>query len=368
MPNYYEVLGVEKTATDEEIKKAYRKLAAEHHPDKNPDDVAGATQRFREITAAYETLSDPGKRSRYDGLGSRSGPKVKYQTYSSTFTFNDLGELDLGGIFSGGNNITRGRNIQTKVELEFADIVLGCTKQVVVKKRERCETCLGTGHTNPVPCAMCGGKGYSSVGVMPFQLQSECRTCHGLGKTPAPDGTDRCQVCQATGFGNAIEKTIDVNIPAGIQSGMHVTIMGEGERAKTGSRNGDLIVVIVVKDHLIYRRENQDLLVDVPISYTQLTLGCDLELPAITKQEPTLKIKIPAGTQSNTRFRLRGKGLPDIRNSSLFGDIIVSVKCETPKSLNKQYQDLLEQLSELEAQYVTPHRQNWAEKLKKYHE
>lgn len=350
--DHYEVLGVSRTASEEEIRKAYRKLARQHHPDMNPGDVA-ATERFKEVQLAYETLSDPAKRAAYDSYGprmnfrrrpaaSRPGPA------SGGFSFEEVMEE-----FFGGSSF-RGRNIQVRVEIEFLDVLKGCTKAIKIKKRKRCARCTGNGFTEFSPCKICNGTGFKTVADAPFEFRTACEVCAGSGKAAVV----RCGDCLGSGFTPMQEKSLEVTIPPGIDNGMQVRVVGEGEESQRGGRPGDLHVFVLVKDHPIFRREGVNLTVDVPVSYTQLALGGEIEIP--TLDQGNMKVSIPAGSQPNTRFRLKGRGFPSPKG---LGDILVTVKVETPKEPNEEYRKVLEQLAELEKANVTPRREAWAKKV-----
>lgn len=332
MTNFYEVLGVEKTATADEIKKAYRKLASLHHPDKCPDDVVGATAKFKEITEAYETLSDTNKRSRYDN------PHT--QNFGGLFDFFN----------SDFNPVVRGRNVQVRVQVTLEEILTGCQRDVKVKNRSRCQDCNGDGGKKFEICENCQGSGTIKVSMMPFQVNATCNMCHGSGRKIV----EKCEKCEGSGMFAAEEKVVQVKIPAGVENGMQLKVAGEGEASKTGDMNGDLLILIVVEDHPVFTREQQDLSLTVPVSYTQLVFGADLEIK--TLQNDVVVVKLPAGSQSSAKLRLRGKGLPDLAKRGPNGDIIVKIQLETPKELNEEYSNVLKQLAELEKKYITPLR------------
>lgn len=354
MKDFYEVLGVTRSATDEEIKKAYRKGARKYHPDVNPGDPE-AVEKFKEVQEAYETLSDPLKKSRYDGTTAhnmhfRRKPKKGPATPPPGSSFEEVMEE-----FFGGSSF-KGRNITVRLEIDFKEVLAGCTKHVKVKKRKRCSGCMGHGYTGFQPCPHCEGSGFVQVADAPFGFRTACQVCGGSGKASVV----KCGDCAGSGFlPGYTEEAVVINIPSGIDNGMQVRLAGQGEESLRGGRAGDLIVFVLVKEHPIFSREGPDITVEVPVSYTQLVLGGEIEIPTLA--EGRLKVKVPEGSQSHTKFRLRGKGFPNGRGS--MGDLIATLKIETPKNLNEEYKKALEQLAELEKHNVTPRREQWAKKV-----
>lgn len=355
MKDYYEVLGVESVATDEEIKKAYRKRARTHHPDMNPGD-SDATKRFQEVQEAYDTLGDPIKKSRYDGAAPHMRFRRRPQTKTNPgtpppgFAFEEVMEEFFGG------STFKGRNITVRLEVDFKEVLTGCTKHIKIKKRIRCTGCMGNGFTGFQPCPNCEGSGAVQVADSPFGFRTACQVCSGTGKASVV----KCGDCIGSGYLPGYhEKALDINIPAGIDNGMQVRLAGEGEESLRGGRAGDVMVFVLVKEHPLFNREGPHLSVEVPVSYTQLVLGDEIEIPTLA--EGSLKVKVPAGSQSHTKFRLKGKGFP-AGNGSL-GDLIATLKIETPKSFDEDYKQALERLSELEKKNVTPRREQWAKKV-----
>ena len=352
MRDYYEVLGVAKTATEDEIKKAYHTGARKHHPDVNPGD-SEASKRFQEVQEAYETLSDPIKRARYNGA-----PHMRFrgrtQTKSSSgpppgATYEEIVEEFFGG------SAYKGRNITVRLEVEFKEVLIGCKKNIKVKKRKRCTGCAGMGFTGYKSCINCNGSGMVQVADSPFGFNTGCHVCNGTGKT----STVKCGDCIGSGYlPGYYEKALEVNIPAGIDNGMQLRLAGEGEESIRGGRAGDVMIFVLVKEHPIFGREGANISVEVPVSYTQLVLGGEIEIPTLT--EDALKVKVPAGSQSHTKFRLKGKGFPI---GGAFGDLIATLKIETPKSFDPEYKEVLEKLSELEKKNVTPRREQWSKKV-----
>jgi len=353
MKDYYEVLDVARNATDEDIKKAYRKVAIKHHPDVNPGDP-DATKRFQEIQEAYDTLGDPIKKSRYDAaphMRFRRRPQPKSNPGKPPgFAFEEVMEEFFGG------STFKGRNITVRLEVEFKEVLTGCTKHIKIKKRKRCTGCMGNGFTGFQPCPNCEGSGTVQVADSPFGFRTPCQVCSGTGKASVV----KCGDCIGSGYlPGYYEKALDINIPAGIENGMQVRLAGEGEESLRGGRAGDVMVFVLVKEHPLFSREGSNLSVEVPVSYTQLVLGDDIEIPTLA--EGSLKVKVPAGSQSHTKFRLKGKGFPNGMGS--LGDLIATLKIETPKSFDEDYKQALERLSELEKKNVTPRREQWAKKV-----
>lgn len=365
--DYYEVLGVNKNATDDELKKAYRKLAKKYHPDANPDDKAGAEAKFKEVNEAYENLSDPQKRRMYDqfgttdpqGFGGAGGPfggQGGYYSYSSS-DFGDFGDLGdifssfFGGGFGGRNSSTRrqsgprkGADLNLGLEITFEQAFLGVEKEIIMTRDDICETCHGSGAksgTSKMKCTTCNGTGQVTqvqntiLGQM--QTRRTCTTCHGTGEIIK----EPCETCHGKGKVRKQPK-IKVKIPAGIDDNQTVVLRGEGEPGEKGGPKGDLYITVKIKRHGIYTRKGNNVLCDVPITITQATLGAELEIPLVDGSKE--KYKIPEGTQTGTKFNLRNKGFKSV-NSSSVGDFIFTVIVQTPKRLSKEQRDLLTQLA-----------------------
>ena len=355
--DYYEVLGVQKGASDAEIKKAYRKLAKENHPDLNPGDAA-AEARFKEANEAYEILSDSDKRARYDQFGF-AGVDPNYGAgggfgggFDGGFDFGDLGDIFgsfFGGGFGGGGGRTRngpqrGESIQMRVNLTFEEAAFGCEKEITVERIEQCETCHGSGAaagTSPETCPNCHGSGQvqqrrqTPMGV--FATTGPCPQCGGKGKiikTP-------CDKCGGNGQVRR-RKTMKVNIPAGIDHGQTVSLRSQGNAGKNGGPAGDLLLVISIAPHQFFRRDGIHVYCDASITFTQAVLGGELEIPTI---DGKVKYEIPEGTQTGTTFRLRGKGIPQV-NGRGRGDQYVTVNIETPRNLNREQKEALRKFSE----------------------
>ena len=363
--DYYEVLGVEKTATDEELKKAYRRLAKKYHPDANPDNKKEAEVKFKEVNEAYENLSDPQKRKMYDqfgfngpqGFGGGQGPfgQGGYYSYTGGFDgFSDFG--DLGDIFSsffggGGRTSTRrnngprkGADLNLNIVITFEEAFLGVEKEITINRNETCNTCNGTGAkpgTSVTKCSVCNGTGQvrqvqtTILGQM--QTTRTCSNCHGTGEVIK----EPCDTCRGKGTVRKQPK-IKVKIPAGIDDNQTVVLRGEGEPGEKGGPKGDLYITVRIKKHNIYTRKGVNIFCEVPITITQATLGAELEIPMVdgTKE----KYRIPEATQTGTKFTIRNKGFKSL-NSSVIGDFIFTVIIQTPKRLTSEQRELLEKLA-----------------------
>ena len=364
--DYYEVLGVSKSATDEELKKAYRRLAKKYHPDANPDNKAEAERKFKEVNEAYETLSDKQKRQMYDQFGF-DGPQNfggsqggGYYSYGSGFSgfggFSDFGDFgDLGDIFSsffGGsssrsrssNGVRKGADLKINLEITFEESYLGVEKEISLNRNETCSSCNGTGAkrgTAPEKCSMCGGTGkIKQVVTTPFgqmATQKVCTQCGGQGKIirePCPD-------CRGKGTIKRGMK-LKVKIPEGIDDGQTVVLKGEGEPGINGGPKGDLYIVVHVKRHNIYTRKSEHVLCDIPITITGATLGADIEIPMV---DGTKEIyRIPEGTQTGTKFTIKNKGFKSV-NGNWRGDFVFTVIVQTPKRLTSEQRTLLQELA-----------------------
>ncbi len=350
--DYYEVLGVAKGASDDEIKKAYRKLAKKYHPDMNPGDKA-AEAKFKEVNEAYEVLSDADKRAKYDQFGF-AGVDPNFGAGAGGFgggfsgDFGDLGDIfgDLfGSAFGGGSRRqqrtgpAKGQNIRTKVKLTFEEAAFGCTKEVTINRAEKCGVCNGSGcepGTAPEICPDCNGTGTirkvqrTMLGNM--ATTQPCSRCGGTGRIIHSP----CKNCRGTGSERR-QRTIKVNIPGGIDDGQATALHGEGHAGKNGGPAGDLIVEVEILHHEIFQRDGDNVFCEIPVSFAQAALGCDLMVPTI---DGKVKYPLPAGTQSGTRFRLRGKGIPNVYSKDR-GDQYVTVRVEVPRNLNAEQKEAL---------------------------
>lgn len=361
--DYYEVLGVNKNATEDEIKRAFRKLAKKYHPDANPDNKKEAEAKFKEVNEAYENLSDPQKRRMYDQFGhdgpqgfGGGGPGGGYYSYTSSgfdgFDMGDLGDI-FSSFFGGGfgarnsrpnNAPTKGADLKLNMEISFEDSFLGVEKEVTVSRNETCTTCNGNGAkpgTKIENCKNCGGTGQvrqiqnTILGQM--QTTRTCSNCHGTGKVIV----EPCETCRGKGKVRKQAK-IKVKVPAGIDDGQTIVLRNEGEPGEKGGPKGDLYITIHVKRHRIYTRKDNDVLCDIPVTITQAALGAEIEIPLVDGQKE--KYRIPEATQTGTKFRLRGKGFKGI-NRNIEGDLIFTIVVQTPKKLTKEQRDLLIQLA-----------------------
>ena len=351
--DYYEVLGVSRGASEAEIKKAYRKLAKENHPDLHPGDKE-AEARFKEVNEAYEVLSDADKKARYDQYG-HAGVDPNFGAgggFDGSFDFGDLGDIFgsfFGGGFGGGrrtnpNAPQRGESIRLSLAISFEEAAFGCEKSVTVERKETCETCHGNGcapGSTPEVCPECHGTGTVQVrrqtpmGV--FATSSPCTRCGGKGKIIHQP----CKDCHGTGAVRK-RKTIQASIPAGIDNGQTISIRGQGNAGKNGGPAGDLLITITVRPHELFRREGTSVLCEAPITFAQAVLGAELEIPTI---DGKVKYELPEGTQSGTTFRLKGKGIPAL-NGRGRGDQYVTVYIETPRNLNKEQKEALKKFAE----------------------
>ena len=354
--DYYEVLGVSKGASEDEIKKAYKKLARKYHPDMNPGDKE-AEEKFKEVNEANEVLSDPEKKARYDQFGF-AGVDPNYGAggagggFSGGFDFGDLGDIFgsfFGGGFGGGqarrNGPQRGESIRASVSVTFKEAAFGCEKEVTIQRSEQCTTCKGNGcapGTTPEICPDCHGSGVVQVqqrtpmGV--FASSRPCQRCHGTGKIIHQPCTD----CGGTGAVRK-RKTIKINIPAGIDHGQTISLRGQGNAGKNGGSAGDLLITVMVQPDEVFRREGVDVFCEAPITFAQATLGATLEIPTI---DGKVKYDLPEGTQTGSVFRLRGKGIP-VLNGRGRGDQYVTVNVETPRNLTKEQKEALRKFSDM---------------------
>ena len=347
--DYYEVLGVSKTATQEEIKKAYRKIAMANHPDTHPNDKA-AEERFKEASEAYEILSDDKKRKNYDQFGfagvdgqaGAGGFSNVYRDFSDIFGgaggFSDIFESFFGG---GASSRTRsgakaGSSLRYELTIDFNEAVNGCKKEISFAHKVKCETCSGTGGSGRRTCPTCGGRGQVARGTGFFQVASTCPTCGGSGTIV----DNPCASCHGTGTVRKTEKLM-VNIPAGVDNGSRLTLRGKGDAGENGGPEGDLVIFITVRDDKYFVRNEQDVYLQVPISFAQAALGCDIFVPTIDGTD--VKVSVPAGTQSGKILRLKGKGFSYI-NSSSRGNMYLKIVVDIPKHLSLRARKLVKEL------------------------
>ncbi len=373
--DFYDILEISKSATDDEIKKAYRKLAIKYHPDKNPDDKA-AEEKFKEAAEAYEVLSNAEKRQRYNQFGHSGVGGASQQSGGGGFgggmnmddIFSQFGDIFGGGGGSsrgGGRRVMRGSNLRVKVKLNLQEIAKGAEKKIKVNKFVNCNTCSGSGAKNGQveACKTCHGSGVQTrvqqtfLGAM--QTQTTCGSCNGEGKTVK----DKCNTCHGDGVTRA-EEVISINIPAGVGEGMQLSVGGKGNAAPRGGINGDLLVVIEEEEHLELKRDGSNLFYDSYVSFIDATLGTSIEIPTV---DAKVKIKIDAGTQSGKVLRLKGKGLPDI-NSYGVGDLLVNINVWTPQSLSNEERKTLENLKDSVNFIPNPNRKEkgFFDRMKEY--
>ena len=348
--NYYDILGLDKNASPEDIKSAYRKLAKKYHPDINKE--PGATERFKEINEAYECLSDPNKKSNYDQFGSATGPQG-FGGFGAGQGFGGFGDFDFGDIFSnifgggfGGASArsmgSRGEDLQVQITLSFEEAVFGVTKDIELSRVETCSHCNGTGAKNGTEyttCSECHGSGqvrYTENSLFGRVVrQGPCKHCNGTGK----EIKEKCSLCGGNGY-KKVNSTISVNVPAGIDDGQVLTMRGKGNCGKRGGEDGDLHIIVKVKPHRILQRDGFDLSMKLYVPFYTLLLGGEVEIPL---PKGTTTLKIPELTQSNTIFKLKGKGIKYL-NRETYGNLIITVIAETPKTLSKSDRKALEEL------------------------
>ena len=348
--DYYEVLGLNRDASEEDIKKAYRKLAMKHHPDRNPDSKDGE-EKFKEAKEAYEVLSEAQKRRAYDAYGHAGvnpqmggmGPGGDGQGFGGfAEAFGDIfSDIFGGGQGRGRSSVYRGADLRYNLEVSLEQAARGTETKIRIPTMETCETCHGTGAkagTQPKTCETCHGSGTVRLSQGFFSIQQTCPTCHGSGKMI----TDPCATCRGAGRLKK-HKTLSVKIPAGVDEGDRIRLSGEGEAGVNGGPAGDLYVVIHLKEHGVFQRDGDDLHCEMPISFSQAALGGEIEIPTL---DGSAKIKVPPETQTGQVFRLRGKGIKGVR-SSYPGDLLCEVVLETPVRLTDRQKELLREIEEI---------------------
>lgn len=366
--DYYEVLGLNRDAPAEDIKKAYRKLAMKHHPDRNPDNPK-SEERFKEAKEAYEILTDASKRAAYDQYGhagvdaaAGAGAGAGFGNFSDAF-----GDI-FGDIFGGGrqrSNVYRGADLRYNLEVSLEDAARGTETRIRIPAMEECQTCHGSGAkpgTSPTTCTTCNGHGQVRMQQGFFSIQQTCPKCHGGGKIVASP----CAACHGAGRIKQ-HKTLAVKIPAGVDEGDRIRLSGEGEAGVNGGPSGDLYVVIHIKAHAVFQRDHNDLHCEMPISFTTAALGGEIEIPTL---DGYAKIKIPPETQSGKVFRLRGKGIKGVRSSS-HGDLMCHMVLETPVNLTARQKELLAELEAINQKssgHHNPRAKSWMDKVKEFFE
>jgi len=365
--DFYEVLGVSKSASDDEIKRAYRKLAGKYHPDRNPGDATAITA-FKEAAEAFDVLSNQEKRARYDrfghaGVENGMGGAGGFQDVGDIFeAFGDMFGDIFGGARRGGGGprARKGESLQTSLTIELLDAAVGCTRELHIDKHVSCVTCNGTGAkpgTQPVKCDYCDGRGQVIQSQGFFRVQTTCPSCRGRGTTIR----DKCADCRGH---RVVSRTsqLEVKVPAGIDNGMQLCVRGEGEAGESGGPPGDLYVDIRVKSHPLFKRDGVNLMCDVPITFAQAALGTEMDIPILTGKH---HITVPPGTQPGEVFRLKSQGMPDPHGGSR-GDLLVQFHVEVPKKLNKKQEELLRQLAEVDDKQVSPQRKTFFDSLKTF--
>src|SRR5580658_7777823 len=365
--DYYEVLGVQRDASPDQIKKAYKKLAIANHPDRNPGDEA-AVVRFKEAAEAFEILNDADKRARYDRFGfagvSGNGGGPQFRDVSDIFdAFGDL--FDGFGMFGdgarrGGPRAHRGNHLRSSTTIDLLEAANGCTRTLDVTRRETCETCGGSGAkpgTKPQTCDYCSGRGRVVHAQGFFRVQTTCPACQGSGQVVR----EKCTGCGGTG--TQMQKTkLEVKVPPGVDNGMQLCLRGEGEAGPMGGPPGDLYVDLQVKPHPFFERHEKNLSCRVPVAFSQAALGTEVEIPLLDGRR---RLTIPPGTQPGEMLRLGGLGMPDTHGGRR-GDLFDEVQVKAPKHPSSEQKRLLRELAELENVEVTPHRKSFFDKLKDY--
>ncbi len=370
--DYYEVLGVKKNASADDIKRAYRRMAMKYHPDKNPDDK-DAEAKFKECAEAYEVLSAPEKRQRYDqfgheglrGMGMRDYAHIRWQDIGSIFEdmfgFGDFADIfGMGGRKRRRTGPVRGYDLETSVDLTLNDVAKGVEKTIEFTRQDICPECTGSGSakgTSPGRCPSCGGSGQVTRGGGFFQMVSTCPQCRGSGQVI----TNPCRKCKGTGRVPR-KRVANIKIPAGVHEGQGVRVAGEGEPGRSGGPRGDLYCYARIKPHEFLQRDGSDLITVVPISFIQAALGATIDVPSLNG---TRGLKVPPGTQYGSVFRIRGQGLPNMRTGRT-GDELVQIITETPTKINAKQQELLREFAKAENKTVFPRCKSFFEKLKKY--
>ena len=376
--DYYEVLGVDRGASEDDLKKAYRKLAMQYHPDRNPDDAA-AEERFKEVSEAYAVLSDPDKRARFDrfghaGLGGPGGQPGG--DFGDLGNFGDLFSDLFGDIFGGGGGRggsrrgrgQRGADLRYNLEIDLQDVLDGCEPTLKIPRMTQCKGCSGSGAaegSKPARCGRCEGTGQLVFQQGFFRVNRPCDACNGAGEVIQ----NPCGDCRGAGRIEG-QQTITVTVPPGVDDGARLRVAGEGEAGIAGGPPGDLYVVMVMRDHPLFERDGTDLQIEVPVPFVQAALGAEIEVPTL---DGRVKLQIPEGTQSGRVLRLRGKGLPPLQPrvdpeqlKKMRGDLYVRVFVEVPTKLNARQRELLEEFAEQSGTEISPATKGFLDKLRDF--
>ena len=370
--DYYDILGLSRDASTDDIKRSYRKMAMKYHPDRNPDNDE-AEQRFKEAAEAYEVLSDQHKRSRYDQFGHAGLRGTSGHDFSGRggvedifSMFGDIFGDAFGGFSTGGqrpaNRARQGYSLETQIEITLEEVAAGTNREIEFTRRDTCDTCSGNGNkpgTKPIACVTCGGQGQvqqSGLGGM-FRMVTTCPACGGQGKIYK----EKCADCKGAGT-QPKHRKLNVKIPAGIHDSQAIRVAGEGEPGSLGGPRGDLHVVVRVAEHKLFTREDDHLILRMPISFSQAALGAKVEVPSL---DGTEKITINPATQHGDMIRLRDKGLPNLRSGHR-GELVVVQMIEVPKKLTSKQEELLRAYAESEDHEVMPHSKGFWDKIKKH--
>lgn len=366
--DYYEILEIERTATQAEIASAYRKAALKYHPDRNPGDEE-AVAKFKLCAEAFEVLNDTEKRDVYDryghsGLERNFGGGSGFQDINDIFgAFGDIfGDSIFGSFFGGGrrSQVQRGADVRCTITIDLLEAAKGVTREIRFKRREVCESCGGSGArkgTQPEVCPYCGGHGRIQQSTGIFSIQTSCNNCKGTGRIIK----ESCPDCRGAGT-TAKTISLEIRIPAGVDSGTRLRIQGEGERSPNGGPSGDCYVFIQIRQHPFFHRDGQDIICQVPVGYAQAALGAEIKVPTLDGEE---KIRIPAGTQNGDVIRMKGKGIPTPRRN-LAGDLLIQIFIEVPTKLSPDHEDLLRKLAEMEGENVLSKRKSFYGKVKNF--
>jgi len=374
--DYYEILGVARGASESDLKSAFRRLAKDHHPDRNPGDTS-AEQKFKELNEAYEVLKDPQKRAAYDQFGhaafeggrGQGGPGGFGPDFASSMSdiFDDLFGEFMGGRRTGQQRTRggreRGADLRYNMEITLAEAHSGKQAQIRVPTSIACETCTGSGTkpgTTPSTCPTCAGHGKVRASQGFFTIERTCPSCHGRGEYIE----DPCPKCTGSGR-TSRERTLQVSIPAGVEDGTRIRLAGEGEAGSRGGPTGDLYIFLSIKPHEFFQRDGSDIFCRVPIAMTTAALGGDIEVPTLDGSR--VKMPVPAGTETGKQFRLKGKGMPVLRSKAQ-GDMYIQVEVETPKHLTRRQRELLEEFARESKAENNPHSAGFFSRVKEFFE